>query len=222
MKATVRERLQETDAALKDTRLELAKIQQQDGEKSRMIAALEAKTIDMRRLEDPKTVLRLQELESLNQELRDTVNTQSTNVTSLSEKLRLKQEESNDLQTQLNEFKSQLDTAHQQFSAVREDKVHYTKRAALEREELRSHLSKAAMQELDDERSKHLNEIQQLNLAQSTVEEKYKETSLQLIMVRHEKERREKENDDATAKIDDLQREVDNKVYRSETGFLHY
>jgi len=202
MKATIREQLHMTETTLQETRMELARLERRESEQSSKIMALENDLRSRQPVEDPKSAMRLHELDTLNQDLRKDLIDKGTETSSMREQLQQKEEVMQQLRDQCLKTHTELGEARQQIETLQLEKTQSQKAAVVEIEEMRLFLSKAADQELDDLKSKHLNAIQQLKLKKSPVEDKFKETSLQLIMMRQEKESYEMEAASANAALE--------------------
>lgn len=193
IRATVRERLHLTETALKHSRLEVVTLQGKETEHLRRITILENEWRSRQPAEDSQNLLRLQEADLLNKDLQRDLATHITEANSLGEQLQQKDEDLHQLQNKGIETQALLEESRQQTASVRNEKLEFEKQAILEREGMRSRLSKAASLELSNLRSAHLDTMQQLKAKESPTDEKYREASNQLIMTRKEKERIERE-----------------------------
>ena len=186
VRATIRERLFMTEKALQDARKDLAFSERKNSEYNSRIVALENNLRLLQPQRDPALAHRLQELELLNRELQKDVSDKTTEARIGSECLGRKEEEIKQLQERCSGTEACLEEAHQQVKEIQQEKSECEKTAALELEETRRRLSKAADQELEDLKSKHLNAIQQLKQQGSLAEERYTQTSVRLVLVEQE------------------------------------
>lgn len=214
MRATVRERLHSTETALRDSRLQVVALQQKEAEHQKRITAQENDWRGRKPIEDSQTSSRLQETDSLNKDLRRDLATSNAEVNSMGEQLQQREEELRLLQIQFAETQALLEEARQQKTLVQSEKLDVENKAVIEREEMRSRLSKAASLELANLKSRHLDLMQQSKAKDSPMEEKYRETANQLIIVEEEKERIEKEATTTKGALETLQKERQNEVGR--------
>lgn len=212
LRATVRERLHSTETALRDSRLHVVTLQQKEAEHLRRLTFLENDWRGRQPVEDLQITTRLQETDSLNQELRRDIATHKQEANSMLEQIKQKEEELQLRQVQFAETQALLEEARQQVALVQNEKLSAEKQAVIEREEMRSRLSKAASLEVANLKSKHIDLMQRSKAKDSPIEEKYRETASQLIMTRKEKERIEKEATNTKSALEALQKERQNEV----------
>ena len=179
IKATVREQLQSTNKDLQEARLEAIQLRSQVSEQSNKIIRLENETKIQQPSEDPKLLLRIQELDAIGRDLQRDMHDRTAEKEDLFARLQQKEETLERLQNESSLTQTQLEQARQQVEAIQQEKSECKRQAILEREELRKRLSRAADQELQDLKSKHLNEIQQLKLKHASADNRQEETTLQ-------------------------------------------
>lgn len=204
VKATFRERLQATESSLADARREVVALGVKDQEKSRRIVFLEtiAARAQSQSAEAPQTLLRIQELDSRNQDLQSEIVTLKKEATDLSSQL---QQSSTDLTI----TQEQLEAAKEDTARSREEMSTSERHAILEREQLRKELSKAANMQLANMQNEHVNVLQQLKSEKSSAEEKLKNVTRQFNMLKVEKEKSEKESAQLQVLLKGVQSEKD-------------
>lgn len=188
MRATIREQLNSTETNLRDSRLQVAVLQSRESENLRRIAVLESDSNNRPPTQDSQTLLRLQEIDSLNKDLRRDLADQNADVNSLGEQLRQKELELHELRTKSKEEQLLLEEANQLTALVQDEKVQTEKQAIVDREEIRRQLLRTAKSELAQVKSEHLNVIQGLKIEHSRIEEKYQEAASILTVMRKEKD----------------------------------
>jgi hypothetical protein len=212
MRATVRERLHSSETALRDSRLQVVALQHKEAEHFRRLTLLENDRRGRQPFEDLQTLIHLQETDALNKDLQRNLATQKVEVNAIGEQLEQREEELQLLQTQCAETQVLLEEARQKATLLQNEKLSAEKQAVVEREEMRSQLSKAASLELANLKSKHLDLIQQSKAKDSPTAEKYREAASQLILTRQEKERIEREVTTTKAALETLQKEWQDEV----------
>lgn len=188
MRATIREQLNSTETNLRDSRLQVAVLQSRESENLRRIAVLESDSNNRPPTQDSQTLLRLQEIDSLNKDLRRDLADQNADVNSLGEQLRQKELELHKLRTKSKEEQLLLEEANQLTALVQDEKVQTEKQAMVDREEIRRQLLRTAKSELAQVKSEHLNVIHGLKTEHSRIEEKYQEAASKLTVMRKEKD----------------------------------
>lgn len=222
IKATVTERLQGTEAALQEARTELSRLRQKDSEQLAKMAALEESSRNRQPAEDPKIILRLHELDALNKDIRKDLTDKATEADALYERIRENEEETQQLKDRMSGVQTKLEEARGQTEVLKQEKGKYQQLAAQEREQMRQLLSRAADQELEDLKNQHLNELRQLKLKRSPSAEKFKEASLQLIMMKNENERLKNEAADKEAALEAEQKQKEDQVRNNAVAALKY
>ena len=212
IKATVREQLQASELALQKARVDLVEVQRKDSEHLGKIAVLENELRARQPVVNDQVFLRLQILETNNKDLRRDLGHKSRELDSLSKQMRKKDEDMQQLEDRLLVVHTQLEESHKEIEGLHSDKFQHQKQATQEKEEIRQSLTKAADQELEALKSKHLDAIQHLKFEQSPFEKKHKEVSLQLVMMRNEKESFEKEAAEVKAALEAKQRAENDEV----------
>lgn len=212
MRATVRERLHSTETALRDSRLQVVALHQKEAEHVRRMTIMENDWKGRQPVEDSQISIRLQETNSLNINLRRDLATQTAEVNSMGEQLQQREEELHLLKTHSAETQALLEEARQQTATIQSEKLKVEEQAVIEREEMRSRLSKAASLELANLKSTHLDLMQQSKAKDSPTEEKYREAANQLIITRKEKERIEKDAIITKSSLETQLKEKQNEV----------
>lgn len=214
VKAEVRGRLQAAETALRDARLEAVTLKQKDAEQSRRIVTLESEMLRPHQpIQDAGTLLRLQEVDSHNKDLRQDLAVRTTEATTLGEQVRSKDDELEKFQGHWAHTQRELEEARREIAKLQEEKVNGERQAIEDREEMRGQLSRTAKLQLDNMKSAHLNAMQQLKIQKSPVEKKYNEVSTQLKIMRNEKERIEKEVTETRTYLANVQKEKQDEVF---------
>ena len=195
VRATIRERLQATESSLADARREIVALRLKDQEQSRRVVDLETDVAkaQSQSAEIPQAMLRIQELDSRNKDLQSDVVTLSKDAAGLSDQLRRRSTEAQDLTERLAVVHGNFKAATEEIARSREEKSASERTATLEREQLRNELSKAASMQLASVEREHMNVIQQLKLEKLPVEEKVQSVSEENDMLKAEKEKAQKE-----------------------------
>ena len=188
MKATVREQLRSTEGELYTARTNAIRLEEKCAQQAGVMATLQNELKTRQPMEDPKTLLRLQEVDTINKGLQEQLNDKNSSMDSLSDLVRQKEDEIQRLHDQISANQSELEETRQRADAMSQEKIDSEKQAIAECEKLRKTLARAADQEIEDMKSKHLNAMQQLTLQKLPLEEKCKEASMQLILIKIEKE----------------------------------
>ena len=195
VRATVRERLQATESSLADARREIEALRLKHQAQSRRVVDLETEVTktQSRSAEIPQAMLRIQELESRNKDLQSEVVTLSKDAAVLSDHFQQKSTEAKDLTERLVVMQERFKAATEETTRSKEERSASEKQAILEREQLKSELSKAASMQLASVESEHMNVIQQLNLDKLPFQEKLQSVTKQNNTLRAEKEKAEEE-----------------------------
>ena len=195
VRATVRERLQATESSLADARREVIALRLKDQEQSRRIVTLE--TVAARDHRQPteasQALLHIQELDSRNRTLQSEIVSLRKEAADLSSQLQQSSTDARESTERLATSQEQLETACKETTKVREEKLTSESQAMAKREQLRKELSKAANMQIANMQSEHMNAIQQLRLEKFPAEEKLKNVTRQVNMLKAEKEKSEKE-----------------------------
>lgn len=214
MKATVGERLQATETALTNARLEVLALQSRDQEKSRKIVALEVEAAQDRSqpTEAPQTMLRIQELDSKNKDLQHEISALTKEATELSDQLQQRTADVTGLVGRLADTETLLENSRRETTAIQKEKAASEERALVDRESMRKELSSAANMQLANVRNEHMNVVQQLKLKKSPADDKLKDVTRQLSVLQIEKERYEKDNGQLKASLDSMEQEKERDV----------
>lgn len=214
MRATVRERLQATESSLADARREVMALQLRDQEQSKRIVALEtvATRAQSQPADAPQSLLRIQELDSRNRDLRSEIVTSRKEAADLSGQLRQSSTDAKEVTERLVTTQKQLEAAYKETTRWREEKSTSERQAIFGREQLRKELSKAASMQLASMESEHMNAIKRLKLEKSPAEEKLKNVTRQVNMLKAEKEKSEKETSQLHALLKVAQSEKDDVI----------
>ena len=209
VRATIRERLQASESSLADARQEVAALRLKDGEQSRTIVALEtvAARAQSQPTEDPQSLLRIQELDSRNRDLQNEILRVRKEATDLSTKFEQSATDAREVTERLATTREQLEAMLEETTRLREEKSTSESHAMLEREQLRKELSNAANLQLASMQSEHMNVIQQLKLEKSPIEERLKNVTRQVNMLKAEKGKSETE----TAQLQSLLKAAQNE-----------
>ena len=201
VRATIRERLQATETSLVDARQEVAALRLRDQEQSGKIVALETVVAKAQTqpAEAPQSLLRIQELDSRNKDLQSDIATMKKEAEDLSSQLQQTSTEVRNVTDRLAEAQSKFEATRREVMRLEEEKSTSERQASLEQEQMRKELSKAANMELSSERSKHMNDVQHLKLEKSATEERLKSVTIQVNVLKSEKARSEKENNQLQA-----------------------
>lgn len=164
IKATIRERLQATEASLIKTRQHVTALESQEKFHLRRISELESEAVGLQNKgsEITQIGLQLQESEARNQNLQEQIANSRSETLSISEQLQQKVEELTSLNSRFVEAGSQLEEAQAEKVKFADQKLAYESQASAQSENLRNQLSHDTSLELARVESKHLNEIKQL------------------------------------------------------------
>ncbi|KAL6714242.1 hypothetical protein ACLMJK_007665 [Lecanora helva] len=212
MKAAVSERLQASEKALQDARIEKIRLELKISEQSSRIAVLENDTRSCELREDPRLILRIQELDTQARDLRNDMDTTIKERDALHDQMQQKNCTLEQMQAELLDTQKQLGSSRQQTDDLRHEKSQCERKAEEKSEEMRKQLSQAADEELDALRSNHLNELQKIKLDHVLDEKKNKESALELHKLQKEKEELERQATDANASSKALLIKVEEQV----------
>ncbi|KAF6222511.1 hypothetical protein HO173_003204 [Letharia columbiana] len=195
VRATVREQLQATESSLADARREVIALRLKDQEQSRRIVTLE--TVAARGHSQPteasQALLHIQELDPRNRTLQSEIVSLRKEAADLSSQLQQSSTDARESTERLATSQEQLETACKETTKVREKMLTSESQAMAKRDRLRRKLSKAANMQIANMQSEHMNAIQQLRLEKSPAQEKLKNVTRQVNMLKAEKEKSEKE-----------------------------
>lgn len=222
MKATLRERLQATEAALREARLEVVALQRENREQSHKIVAHETERARPQQLvENSQILLRLQDVDSSNRDLQRQLEKMQTEAASLSTQLQQRAKDAERLDERLIDTQVQLQEARHATEVVRnEEKLKYEKQAAQELDDLRKKLLADASRELEVVKTDHQSQMQQLRVRKSP-DDKISNATKQCLTLRLEKDRLEKQAGQLKASLDEMQKERQVEV-RASVRFAGY
>lgn len=223
VRATIRERLQATESSLADARREVVTLRQKDQEQSQRVVVLEAEVVRARSkpAENPQPLLRIQELDFRNKDLQSEIAILRKKAADLSSQIQQSSIESKEMAERLANAQEKLKAALEGTARLVEEKSACERQAALDRENLRKHLSDAASMQLASMQSEHMNAIQLLRLEKSPIEDKLNDAMQQVKMLRGEKEKVEKETSKLQAMLKDAQNEKEAVVGTRKALQLH-
>lgn len=189
-KATIRERLQATETALAKTRQRALALESKEQLDIQRISSLELEVakIQGRVSESPQLMIRFQELNIHNSELKDQVAASQQETLEISRQFKAKSDESSDLDQRVKNLEFQLDEARIETNKIADEKLAYEAKAVAETEQLRQQLSQAANCEEVRLESNYRNQIQQLRQMKTAAESESEERKRHLEMLQVEKD----------------------------------
>lgn len=211
MRATVRERLHSTEVSLRDAKQEVLALQVENKDHLRRISMLENDRGNRQPAVDPHMLLRIQDTDTSNKELRKEQATLNAEVHSLGDQIGQKDKDLQQLQAQLTESQAVIERTRDQASLIEQEKLNCEEQAVVEREQLRERLSQAASVELAGLHSEYQNAIQKLKAA-SPQDEKCKEAEKQLSVAQSEQKRLGEECATLKNRLDTMQNERHTEV----------
>ena len=218
VKATLRERLQATEAALREARLEVVALQRENREQSHKIVAHETERARPQQLvENSQILLRLQDVDSNNRDLHRQLEKMQTEAASLSTQLQQKTQDAERLDERLIDAQVQLQDARHATEVMRNEKLEYEKQADQECKDLRTKLLADASRELEVVKTDHQSQMQQLRVRKSPDSNATK----QCVTLRLEKDKLEKQAGQLKASLDEMQKERQVEV-RASVHFAGY
>ncbi len=214
VKATLRERLQATETALREARIEVVALQRKDREQTHKIVALEAERAKPQQpVDNSHILLRLQEVDSTNQDLHRELENMRTQAASLSTQVQQRTKEAERLDERLIDTQVQLQEARRETEVVRDEKLEFEKQALQQREDLKTELLKGASKELEAVKTDHLSQMQQLRERKSP-DDKFSQATKQCVILRSEKDALEKRAGQLKSSLDEMQKERQVEVRR--------
>ena len=218
VKATLRERLQATEAALREARLEVVALRRENREQSHKIVAHETERARPQQLvENSQILLRLQDVDSNNRDLHRQLEKMQTEAASLFTQLQQKTQDAERLDERLIDAQVQLQDARHATEAMRNEKLEYEKQADQECKDLRTKLLADASRELEVVKTDHQSQMQQLRVRKSPDSNATK----QCVTLRLEKDKLEKQAGQLKASLDEMQKERQVEV-RASVHFAGY
>lgn len=189
-KATIRERLQATETALAETRQRALGLESKEKFDLQRISSLELEVAKQHRRESDSSqmMIRFQELNIYNSELKDQVAALRQEVVKVSRQFKEKLEENSDLDQRIKNLGYQLDEARAEANQLVDEKLANEAKFVAETENLRQQLSQAANFEEARLESDYKNQIQQLRQLKSAAEDEAKERNRHLEMLQVEKD----------------------------------
>ena len=207
VKATLRERLQATETALREARIEVVALQCKDREQSHKIVAYETERAKPKQpIDNSHILLRLQEVDSRNRDLQRELENMQTQAASLSTQLEQRNKDAVRLDERLIDTQVQLQEARHETEVVRDEKLEFEKQALQQREDLRTNLLKDASKELEAIKTDHLSQMQQLRMRKSP-DDKFSHATKQCVMLKSEKDELEKQASQLKASLNEMQKE---------------
>ena len=221
VKATLRERLQATETALREARIEVVALQRKDREQSDKIVAHETERAKPQQpVDNSHILLRFQELDSRNRDLQRNLDNMQTQAVSLSTQVQQKTKDAVHLDGRLIDTQVQLQEARHETEVVRAEKLDFEKQALQRCEDLRTRLLKDASKELEAIKADHLSQMQQLRVRKSP-DDKFSQATKQCVTLRSEKDSLEKQASQLKASLDEMQKERQVEV-RAQIVFAGY
>lgn len=189
-KAMIRERLQATETALAESRQRVLAFESKEKFDLQKISSLEVEVAKYQRREPDSSqfMIRFQELNIYNTELKDQVAASRQELVDISCQLKEKCEENSDLYQRAKNLEYQLDEARAESNKLVDERLAYEAKFAAETEKLRQQLSQAAHFEEARLESDYKNQIQQLRQLKTAAEDEAKETKRHLEMLQVEKD----------------------------------
>ena len=218
VKATLRERLQATETALREARIEVVALQRENREQSHKIVGYET---EIAKPQQPLDILlRLQEVDSRNRDLHRELEKMQTEAASVSTQLQQRTKDAERLDERLIDTQVQLQEARHQTEVVRNEKLEYEKQAVQQRDDLRTKLLTDASRELEAVKTDHQSQMQQLRVRKSP-DDKFSNATKQCVTLRLEKDKLEKQAGQLKASMDEMQKERQVEV-RASVRFAGY
>ena len=193
VKATLKERLQVTEAALAEARLQSVTLQTKDQLQLQKISALELEAANLR--SQPKeslhAALHIHELEAQNKGLMERSSNLQKQIADIALKLQVKIEEASEAENRVNSLQAQLKETQAERLALEEQGLAYEDQANAKLEQTQKELWKAA------------------NLDKSRVESDYEN---QLHKLRQHKEEISSELEQKIRQVDHLRAELEQRI----------
>ena len=221
VKATLRERLEATETALREARIEVVALQRKDREQSHKIIAFETERAKPQQpVDNSHIILRLQEIDSRNRDLQRELEIMQTKAASLSTQVQQRTKDAERLDERLIDTQVQLQEARHETEVVRGEKLQFEKQARQQCEDLRTKLLEDASKELESVKADHQSQMQQLKVRKSP-DDKFTQATRQCVILRSEKDSLEKEASQLKASLDEMQKERQVEV-RAQVHFAGY
>lgn len=214
MKATFRERLQVTETALTEARLQVVALQNKDHSQLEKISALELEAVQLRNQpkESPHTVFRVHDLEAQNKDLQERSGILQNQITETSEQLHQKITEVTQMEIQLNNVRSQLEEAQAENLLLEEQKGAYESHSYAKLEQTKTELWKVANLDKAKLESNYQNRLHQLQQQKCEVDAELKQKVRQLDQLQAEKDAVEGKVSQMSASIVESQTEKGREV----------
>lgn len=189
-KATIRERLQATEIVLVETRQRALALESKEKSDLQRISSLQLEVAKLQRRESDssQTMIRLQELNIFNSELKDQLAVSRQEAIDISRQLKETCEENSGLHQSVKNFEYQLNEARAESNKLVDERLAYERNFIAETEKLRQQLSQAANLEEARLESDFRNQIQQLRQLKTAAEDEAKESQRHLEMLKVEKD----------------------------------
>ena len=205
VKATLRERLQATETALREARIEVVALQRKDREQSHKIIAFETERAKPQQpVDNSHILLRLHETDSQNRDLQRELENVQTRAAMLSTQVQQKTKDALRLDERLIDTQVQLQEARHETEVMRAEKLESEERARQQREDLRTELLKDASKELEAVKADHISQMQQLR---RSPDDKFTQATKQCVTLRSAKDSLEKQISQLKASLDEMQKE---------------
>lgn len=204
VKATLRERLQATETALREARIEVVALQRENREQSHKIVGYETERAKPQQPVD--ILLRLQEVDSRNRDLHHELEKMQTEAASLSTQLQQRDKDAKRLDERLIDTQVQLQEARHQTEVAQNEKLEHEQQAIQQRNDLRTKLLTDASRELEAVKTDHQSQMQQLRVRKSP-DDKFSNATKQCVTLRLEKDKLEKQTGQLKASMDEMQKE---------------
>ena len=207
VKATLRERIQATEIALREARIEVVALQRENREQSYKIAGYETEIAKPQQSVDISHMLiRLQEVDSRNRDLHRELEKMQTEAASLTTQLQQRTKDAEQLDERLINTQVQLQEARHETEVAQNEKLEYEKQAHQECEDLRTKLLNDASRELEAVKIDHQSQMQQWRVRKSP-DDKFSNATKQCVTLRSEKDKLEKQAGQLKASLDEMQKE---------------
>jgi hypothetical protein len=189
-KATIRERLQATETALAETKQRALALESKEQLDIQRISSLELEVAKLQRMESDSSqmVMRFQELNMHNAELKDQVAASRQEVLEITRHFKEKCEDHSNLDERLKKLVFQLEEARMASNKLKDERLAYEAKAVADTEQLRQQLSQAASFEQAKLESSYKNQLQQLRQLKAAAEKEAEERKRHLEMLQVEKD----------------------------------
>lgn len=219
VKATIRERLQSTEAALINARQRTVALETREKFHVQNIAALEASKTHIDASDSLQAESQIRELKSRNDTLQMQVAEFRRVNLDTSEQLQQKLAEISELHLSETDLQSNLDEARKEAIILADERTIYESQAVAQAEQMRKNLSQAASSEQALLESRYMNQLQQLRQEKTVIEDRAEQRQRQLDRLQGEKdiadhlaEQRQQQLNDTEAERNQEVHSVDDKI----------